>query len=503
MRSPTWFDRRGVEAWVSGMASILGRRVTVRDLTGVELTAAGIGDGEPLRLPVAANGTPVATIEIVPAPSERGGADRIRAAAEVFQALAEVRNSMADLVETTAHQWRELNLLYRSTELLQGGLEADSVARHLLDQAAKALRGSVAAVRYRCGGEARFAATEPGLAALADVTARGEQLAEGVLVLEDRERERLGFDTGPGSPPFLVVPVRSGDSVFGALAVVSGGGRMLGAEHLKLARLLADQAGQAFAILDLVTQVRDSERLRRELEVAAEIQASILPPARLAMPGIELAGTCRPATWVGGDVYLVLPAGEDGTLLAVADVSGHGVSSALLMNAFASQLTALAATVPDPGRLLEITNDLVAARVGTMGMFVTAVVLRFGADGRCRVANAGHPPPIVVAPGRAPRLLETAGLPLGILEGERYAETAVTIEPEEVLLAYSDGLTEAAAAGGEMLGVDGLAEIVGRRVGQGVRGTGLVEAVLDELAGFTGGAPPTDDLTVVTVRRTA
>jgi sigma-B regulation protein RsbU (phosphoserine phosphatase) len=278
-------------------------------------------------------------------------------------------------------------------------------------------------------------------------------------------------------------------------------GRTPGSEDLKLAKLLAGQAGQAFANIELVENVREGERLQRELEVAADIQSSILPEQEITWDWLEFRGLCTPAAWVGGDANLAITAADGGVLAGVADVSGHGVSSALLMNAFATQVNALAVTTDDPGHLLAVANDLVSERVGAMGMFVTAVLMHLVPGGRVRVANAGHPAPIVVTAAGETSLIGDPGLPLGVLGGEVFEVEEVEMPPGSVIVAFSDGVTEAMNPEGELFGVDRLLETLARHVPHVGDGSELIDRLLMELQTFERGQPRTDDLTIIVLRR--
>ncbi len=102
---------------------------------------------------------------------------------------------------------------------------------------------------------------------------------------------------------------------------------------------------------------------------------------------------------MGGDAYLAYPLEDGGILAGVADVSGHGLSSALLMNGFATALSALVREVDDPSHLLAVVNDLIVERVGEMGMFITATLLRVRRSEPAVLAIAGHPPAALVSAG--------------------------------------------------------------------------------------------------------
>lgn len=502
MKTQLWFDRVGMTAWVDGMSQALRRRICLCDLEGDVLSMSGEGEGETQRIKLEVNGVHEAWLDVTPAARRPETAKALDRAVETFRALAETRNSVADLVRTTATQWRELSVLYQSSELLRGGADADSVAKHLLQQATGAIPDTSGAVRYRItteNGDKVLSSHDD--VNLEHVTEWAQSLDEGVLIGGEQELRRLGFRGDSPTCSLITVPLRSGGSSYGAITLAGKNDRMLMSEDLKLARLLAEQAGQAYANIALVEQARESERLQRELEVAAQIQTSILPPETMSNDWLEMIGVCRPATWVGGDAYIMLPTPDGQMIAGVADVSGHGVSSALLMNAFASQLTALSMACDDPGELLRITNNLIAERVGDMGMFVTTVLMRLSSNGTMVVANAGHPPLLVATAEGEVSQVEDSSLPLGIIEDEEFSVITDQVEPGGFVVAYSDGITEAKNPDQEMYGIDRIAESLARRVVSSSSIADVSNGMLEDLAGFSGGEIVDDDLTLVVLRR--
>ncbi len=498
---PPWFDRGGMQAWTEGMAKALRRRVAIIGPDDAPLISAGTGQGEPVRIPFQVNGVNVASVEITPGELASGLEILTHQAVGTLQSFADARNSMTDLVKTTAHQWRELSLLYRFSDLIAGLQDPDALANLLMGRANRALHCQCGAIVYRSGeGESGFAWTGDGAAQLRGLTEWGARLESGMILTGIEGAVESGFEGSFPGRPVLVVPLRCRDRNFGALAAASENRDMFTAEDLKLASLLARQAGLAFANLELIDQAREHERLRRELEVAAEIQASIMPPQVTETERFEVAGTCLPAQWVGGDTFFVLPQ-DDGLLAGVADVSGHGLSSALLMNAFASEIEALSFTHTYPAELLRITNRLVCARVGAMGLFVTVVLLRYWSDGSVSIANAGHPPPMVITPTGSIEMVTASSLPLGILEDESFEDVRLEASQQEVIATYSDGITEAVAPDGTMFGMGRLRQSLGAAAPD-VRGAVEVrDLILEDLSEFEAGQTRSDDLTLLVVRR--
>ncbi len=501
---PVWVDRSGMQAWVDGMAAAVRRRVAITNLEGDELFAEGLGEGDHIRFPLTINGKVDGWVVVQPGGCGNGLRPQVERAIANLAALAETRNSMADLVEANAKQWRELSVLYQSTSLLEGGQGREEIAERLLDHVTAALHCSDGAVVLP-GGEACTSVLVSNNAPnpiMNDAASWAGGLEEGLLFTCSDDIERQGFSGIPPESPFMAMPIRTEQTIHGGLALRWNDGVRLTSEHLKLASLLAGQAGVAFSNIQLVDQVRKTERIHRDMELAETIQTSILPQSNFRCPGIEVACTCQPAAMVGGDAFILIPQSGDGLLAGVADVSGHGIPAALLINAFDSQVHAFAQSRPEPAHLLREANRLMVARIGTMGLFITTVLMRLESNGRLTVANAGHPPPIVVRANGETELIEKSGVPLGVLDEEDFAESGMVLDRGTFVVAYSDGVTEALAGDGRMYGMSRLIETVRTASRVAASSLELKELVLHDLRVFTKGVPLADDLTLMVIRRT-
>ncbi len=238
--------------------------------------------------------------------------------------------------------------------------------------------------------------------------------------------------------------------------------------------------------------------LERDLEAAARLQRSLLPPSRLDHDGWQLAYLWEPLGPVSGDhVDLLRPARDDEPLhLLLGDVVGKGVAASLLQ----SQLHALFRAVVTPdmplgemmGRVNRLFFDATRGR-----SYATMVAARLFPDGRVELANAGHPRPLL-ADSRGVRPVEGAGLPLGLFAGADYQGRELWLGPGQTLLGYTDGWTEA-MVGDEELGIGRAAAAV-RRAAE-LPPEALLAACRAELDAFLTGSPRGDDLTLLALRR--
>jgi serine phosphatase RsbU (regulator of sigma subunit) len=275
-----------------------------------------------------------------------------------------------------------------------------------------------------------------------------------------------------------------------------------GEEHLVAERMESFLALAAALLhrLDLERRAIANQSLERELEIAAQIQKCSLPTEAPTASSYDFAWASTPAQRIGGD-HIDWLAGSGGEVHAVvADASGHGINSALLMTSYRANWRGSAPWL-ETSALAERLNGTVAHEVGSTGMFVTAVLFRLAADGSTvTLCNAGHTPvlhwraasgTIAAIPGDGP--------PLGFLPDAAYGEREVPLAPGDTLLFYSDGLTEAAANGGAMLGDERLAAAFAAGAAGGTAADALA-AIQRLLHDWTGRARQDDDVSIVVVK---
>ena len=250
------------------------------------------------------------------------------------------------------------------------------------------------------------------------------------------------------------------------------------------------------------------QRLERELGVAREIQASMLPPGdRLlaAAADLECAGRMQPAREVGGDFYDAFFLDADHVLIAVGDVCGKGMPAALFMVKTLTLLRGEALQRPDGalpgiGGIVERVND--ALFLGTEGrLFVTlfcAIYQR--STGRLSYVNAGHEPPLLLEPdGRVARLCEPRNLVCGARHGRHYHAGDRVLAPGETLLLFTDGVFEARSPSGQRFGEQRLEEVLLPAVAEGA--PAVVQALFAAIARFSGDSGSDDDLTALALTR--
>jgi sigma-B regulation protein RsbU (phosphoserine phosphatase) len=300
--------------------------------------------------------------------------------------------------------------------------------------------------------------------------------------------EKSGFVT----QSILCAPLSFSDQPLGAIQIVNKRteSACFSESDVHPLRVLAASAALAIANARMAAAAIENQRVHRELELAAEIQRSLLPAPR-PRP-FPIHGVNVPARTVSGDFFDILPLEAGRIAFCLGDVSGKGMNAALLMAKTASLYRCLAKSVDRPGRLLRVLNDEIF-ETATRGMFVTMVAGIYDTDaGRIRLANAGHEPPLRHTRSGEFESIPADAPPLGILPGVEFPEIEVQLGGD-TLYTFSDGLTEAYSTSGGQLGSEGLMRLIAQSTHLSL--TGRVEAIIAGVKGLT----LRDDLTMLVV----
>lgn len=268
----------------------------------------------------------------------------------------------------------------------------------------------------------------------------------------------------------------------------------------------------------LLEQQREKERMQSELEIAHEVQNNLFPHSQLEMPGLELHGVCKPARTVSGDYYDFLLMGESELFLAIGDISGKGISAALLMASLHSavrayrfagedcedeaggvpQMLAGAANFSSPGKILGLLNRHLY-RSTQPEKYATLFLSHYNTHTRHLVySNGGQLPPFVLCSNGTVRRLDRGGSVVGLLDGLAYEEGLVVLDPGDILIAYSDGVTEPENEYGEF-GEERLIETVERH--RHLPLASISQQVMQALRAWIGDQEQPDDITLVLARQ--
>jgi serine phosphatase RsbU (regulator of sigma subunit) len=326
------------------------------------------------------------------------------------------------------------------------------------------------------------------------------------FLAEDIEKS----DLAPRMPDWLraegfhghaVVPLLADGRSIGVLVIDSRQPRHLDENELRLLRLMANQAAMAVEKARLHQEEVKGQGLERELAIGQQIQLSLLPEAPPAVPGWEFAAFYQAARLVGGDFYgfFELP-GEPGRLgLLIADVMGKGVPAALFMAVSRTVIRTTALDGHSPAATLMQANELILED-SHAELFLTAF---YGVldtrTGRLVYANAGHNRPLWLhaATGEFEELA-ARGIVLGALPEIELEECEIEMTPGDLLLLYTDGVSEAMDADHQLFGIERLRAAVTAKAHASTQE--ILEAIVAAIQAFTADAPQSDDMTLVAIR---
>jgi phosphoserine phosphatase RsbU/P len=372
---------------------------------------------------------------------------------------------------------------------------ADRCLLMMREDSGQELRVAVARLRDRVGevGEIRVSRN-----VLDEVVMRGKS----VLTSDAQHDPRFASGTVvlQGIRSVLAVPLGVADKVFGIIYADSpiAEGRFT-EDHLKLLTTLASVAAIRVENARLLEAQLQQERLERELQLAMEIQQRFQPTAPPIVPGYELQGISFPCYEIGGDYYDFIKRDDGRLVIALGDVSGKGTAAALLMSSLHAAVHAQAGSHDTLVETISAVNRYLADNIPP-NRFVTLFYAELDpASGSLSFLNAGHNPPLIVHAAGTVEQLASGGLPLGIKRDAEYREGRTQLQLGDVLVIYSDGVTEAASPSGEEFGPTRLYEVVSRNIDASA--AGVRDRIESALTKFSQGTQAADDITLVIVKR--
>jgi serine phosphatase RsbU (regulator of sigma subunit) len=298
----------------------------------------------------------------------------------------------------------------------------------------------------------------------------------------------------------MAVPLQTQDRILGLVYLDSPFIlREFTKDDLSLLTVMANIAAIRIENVRLA-EIEEAERImKRDLSQAADIQNQMLPGEAPEVAGTDLAGYNAACRTVGGDYYDFFPYDDGRIGLALGDVSGKGMPASLLMMELHARVQMLAEERMDMRSFMTRLNKATCERCPS-NRFITFFFSVFDpATGELRFANAGHNPPIVLRGNGKAEMLEGSGPVLGIMAAAPYSEQVVHLDRGDMLVLYSDGVTEATNHEYEEFAEERLIEVL--RIHRDRRASKIVDAVTSALAEFAAGAPQADDITLLVAKR--
>jgi phosphoserine phosphatase RsbU/P len=299
----------------------------------------------------------------------------------------------------------------------------------------------------------------------------------------------------------MAVPLQAKDRVIGLIYLDSPNMiQPFSREDLNLLTVMANVAAIRIEHARLI-EVEQAERMMaKELDQAAQIQKGLLPRSAPTVPGLDLAGSTAACRTVGGDYYdfITYPDGRVATL--VGDVAGKGMPAALLMSSLQARVQVLFEECENLASSVTRLNKAISSNCPENRFITFFVCILDPATGDVTYTNAGHNPPLLVRRSGGVDTLDVGGIILGIMPKFAYQQAAARMQPGDVLVLFSDGVTEASRPDvDEEFGDERLGDVVRQHADESAES--IVRAVIEAVAQFTEGAPAADDITVVIAKR--
>jgi phosphoserine phosphatase RsbU/P len=428
--------------------------------------------------------------------------------------------------ESTGGGLRKLNMLLEATSLLHSQLPLDSVLAKMIDHAIavtdadrglleEATEGKAESMRVRLARRSGGQRLPPESMTPSKTAIQLAMKQQSAVITEDLAQAEMNLQAAAsivaqGLRAVVVIPLyASSRAVTDASSTDVKRGDFLGVLYLdskrptafsKLDRQILDAlAADAASILDnarLVERERERQRLEQEIGIARDIQQALLPKNLREYPHLAVSGVNFPCLSVGGDYFDVFPLDEKRTAFLLADVSGKGLGAALVTTMLQGALSGMSLGT-DPARTLNHVNRFLCDHV-EVGRYATMFFGILEETGKLEYINAGHPSPILLRKDAVEEAFTEGSFPVGLVPEAEFTTASLQLEPDDTLVLFSDGVTEAMDPDEELYGVGRL-----RAVLQGKKDLPLDEiqkTVLESVENFARGERQADDLTILVVR---
>lgn len=439
------------------------------------------------------------------------------------ESILDAEYQMGSLAQEITEKYEEVNLLYDLSDELGALFDERKIGVTILNRLGTIIPVGCASVfLLRDGGYVSVAMLTPGqgvceapvrdqeisseLGVLGELTRKRKPILvtdENSLDAEVRESEKILPVDSVLAVPLLRSPEQKDETLLGAIVLTAKkNNEPFNTGDQKLVSAVASQASTAIYNARLVDELKDAERMKRDFELAQEIQRSLLPKEAPTLEGVDLAGNCVTAKNVGGDYYdYVIKEGESVSIL-VGDVTGHDLGSALLMSTARATLLAAVSESDNPGVVLKHANRILYPDLTRSNLLISLFAARL--DLRTRellFANGGHNPPLLLrATSDRPERLDADGLILGVEEDVKYEVGTRKLGKGDMVLFYTDGIVEARSSRGEILGEERLCRFIAKHRHRPAQS--IVDALFEDADKFISGVRIKDDITLVVLKIT-
>lgn len=457
-----------------------------------------------------------------------GGADSLRVifhAGQLQESLSQLlaRLERAATLDPAARDIRQLSLLLEATALLQSHLTLEEVLAAMVDRAitiTNADRGLLLEVdpqgkllpmlARKAGAQTlpteNFAASQT---AITEALKQQHSLVEEDVAQADTILRDAHSIYGKQIRSVIAIPLLSLSRLRATdVTYVSAPGDLLGVLYLDSARpasfsrlerqILDSLSLEVAGLLDnarLVQKERERRRMDQELSIARDMQQALLPKGLRALPHFQATGVNQSCLAVGGDYFDLMELSRDRGAFVIADVSGKGLGAALVISMLQGTFSAMTMG-QEPSSVFAHVNRFICAH-SQVERFATMFFGILDVAGNLEYVNAGHLPPLLIRDGRAEFSFPSECFPVGLFPQAEFSTSAATLQPGDMLVLYTDGITEAQNPRDEMFGIERLQEVVAQHTSASVEE--LQAVILGAVEEFTRGTYQADDITLLII----
>ncbi|MEX1139736.1 MAG: GAF domain-containing SpoIIE family protein phosphatase [Bacteroidota bacterium] len=423
---------------------------------------------------------------------------------------AKARKSIKTDTSSYVHR---LESLIEASKILNKTLDLDELLKVILDLTTKNLeadRGTIYLIdkdrkelwsRVLKGKELVEIRLPLGTGIAGTVAETGE-----TVNLEDAWKDKRffsGFDvrTGYVTKTMLCMPMRNREEkIIGVFQVINKKTGVFDKEDEQFLSAFSDHVSLAIENAFLLQARVEQERMEREIQIAGEIQSMLLPATLPAINGYQIDASAIPCKTIGGDYYDVIPIDDDSYVLVVADVSGKGIPASLLVSTLNAALYAYIQTSLSLSDLVQKLNTIIYKNTPSERYITFFISILNTRRHQLMYVNAGHNFPYRLKKGQKEfEPLKAGGLPLGMFDHAEYTSEIISLDPDDILVMYSDGVTEAMDKKYEEYGEDRFQNCILKNAG--LDAGKLKSQIIEDIQGFVGAEPQSDDLTLLVARR--
>lgn len=297
----------------------------------------------------------------------------------------------------------------------------------------------------------------------------------------------------------VAVPIIKNNKAIGALDVESDRLAAFDSHHLEILQFFADAAAISLEKAILHHQILEKKKLEEQMQMAKDVQSSLLPAQPPELKGYDLAGVCIPTYEIGGDYYDYINLDENNLAIVIADVSGDGIPAALIMAAFRAMLRNQLKLNSEPDVIMNLLNEQIP-EVSRKRDFITAFYGKLNYKNNVLTyVNCGHNPPVLLRANGQLEFLETGGPSLNILKDAKFDRASVQLAPEDQIIFYTDGVTEIFNKDSKEFGFERLKNVILKS--KDITASEIINNIIESTNNFSGTKFYRDDFTLVVLKR--